>query len=288
MFKAIIKVMRPRQWIKNLLIFAVLIFGGKLNDLQSVINTILGAILFSLFASGVYIINDIADRKADQAHPRKKDRPIASGVLSVRTAMIVALFIFVVCSVLAYLLSPVFLVYCLIYISLNLLYSFILKHIVILDVLLLASFYVIRLYAGSTLVDVDYISPWLVMTTTFLALFMALGKRRAELAQKTDSDNEQRKVLESYTKVFLDQLIIIALTLAILTYSLYTFSAPNLPESNIMILTIPFVIFGFFRYLYLIQVKDQGETPEEIILLDIPLKMDILLWGLSILIIFYS
>ncbi len=288
MFKAIIKVMRPRQWIKNVLIFAVLIFGGKLNDLQSVVNTILGAILFSLFASGVYIINDIADRKADQAHPRKKDRPIASGVLSVRTAVIVALFIFVVCSVLAYLLSPVFLVYCLIYISLNLLYSFILKHIVILDVLLLASFYVIRLYAGSTLVDVDYISPWLVMTTTFLALFMALGKRRAELAQKTDSDNEQRKVLESYTKVFLDQLIIIALTLAILTYSLYTFSAPNLPESNIMILTIPFVIFGFFRYLYLIQVKDQGETPEEIILLDIPLKMDILLWGLSILIIFYS
>jgi 4-hydroxybenzoate polyprenyltransferase len=280
--------MRPRQWIKNVLIFAVLIFGGKLNDLQSVINTILGAILFSLFASGVYIINDIADRKADQAHPRKKDRPIASGVLSVRTAVIVALFIFVVCSVLAYLLSPVFLVYCLIYISLNLLYSFILKHIVILDVLLLASFYVIRLYAGSTLVDVDYISPWLVMTTTFLALFMALGKRRAELAQKTDSDNEQRKVLESYTKVFLDQLIIIALTLAILTYSLYTFSAPNLPESNIMILTIPFVIFGFFRYLYLIQVKDQGETPEEIILLDMPLKMDILLWGLSILIIFYS
>jgi 4-hydroxybenzoate polyprenyltransferase len=288
MFKEIIKVMRPRQWIKNVLLFAVIVFGGKLNDLQSVVNTILGAILFSLFASAVYIINDIADQKADRAHPRKKDRPIASGALSVRTALITALFIFIVCSILAYLLSPMFLIYCLIYIFLNLIYSFTLKHIVILDVLLLASFYVIRLYAGSTLVDVDYISPWLVMTTTFLALFMALGKRRAELAQKTEPSIEQRKVLESYTEVFLDQLIIVALTLAILTYSLYTFSAPNLPESNIMMLTIPFVIFGFFRYLYLIQIKNEGETPEEIVLFDMPLKLDILLWGLSILIIFYS
>ena len=280
--------MRPRQWIKNSLLFAVLVFGGKLYDLQAVINTILGAVLFSLFASAVYIINDIADRKADQAHPKKKDRPIASGALSVRNAVIAASLLFVVCSILSYLLAPKFLLYCLIYLCLNLLYSFFLKHIVILDVLILASFYVIRLYAGSTLVNVEYISPWLVMTTTFLALFLALGKRRAELVQTPVQESTQRKVLESYTKNFLDQLIVIALTLTILTYSLYTFSAPNLPDSNIMMLTIPFVIFGIFRYLYLIQQKDEGETPEEIIISDLPLKLDLLLWGLSILFIFYS
>jgi 4-hydroxybenzoate polyprenyltransferase len=287
MIKAIFKVIRPRQWIKNSLLFAVLVFGGKLDDLQSIINTILGAILFSLFASTVYIINDIVDRKSDQAHPIKKSRPIASGALSVRSAVITAAVLFIVSGISSYMLSQTFFLYCILYLVLNLFYSYFFKHIVILDVLLLASFYVIRLYAGSTLVDIAYISPWLVMTTTFLALFMALGKRRAELVLSSEQAQEQRKVLESYTRKFLDQLIIVTLTLTILTYSLYTFSAPNLPDSNIMMLTIPFVIFGIFRYLYLVQAKNEGETPEEIIVSDLPLTLGIILWGASVLVIFY-
>jgi 4-hydroxybenzoate polyprenyltransferase len=287
MIKAIFKVIRPRQWIKNSLLFAVLVFGGRLDDLQSIISTIFGAILFSLIASTVYIINDIVDRKSDQAHPIKKSRPIASGALSVRIAVITAAVLFIVSGISAYMLSQIFFLYCMLYLVLNLFYSYFFKHIVILDVLLLASFYVIRLYAGSTLVDIAYISPWLVMTTTFLALFMALGKRRAELVLSSEPAQEQRKVLESYTKNFLDQLIIVTLTLTILTYSLYTFSAPNLPDSNIMMLTIPFVIFGIFRYLYLVQAKNEGETPEEIIVSDLPLTLGIILWGASVLVIFY-
>ena len=279
--------MRPRQWVKNSLLFAVLVFGGELSNINSLVDVVLGVILFSLFASVVYIFNDIVDRESDRLHPNKKFRPIASGALSTKNATIAGVILLIVITISAYFLSPIFLSFCMLYLFLNLIYTYIFKHIVVLDVLMLASFYVIRLYAGASLANVEYISPWLVMTTTFLALFMALGKRRAELTQSTETPKGQRKVLESYSKKLLEQLITITLTLTILTYSLYTFSAPNLPESNIMMLTIPFVIFGIFRYLYLIQVKDKGETPEEIILTDLPLKIGILLWSLTIFGIFY-
>ncbi|MBN2149348.1 MAG: UbiA prenyltransferase family protein, partial [Anaerolineales bacterium] len=173
------------------------------------------------------------------------------------------------------------------YLLLNLAYSRWLKHVPILDVIILAAFYVLRTGAGVVLIEVARFSPWLYVFTTFIALYLGVGKRRAELSLLAEDANMHRKVLEGYTLPLLDQLIIIVSACAIITYSLYTFSAPNLPENHSMMLTIPFVIYGIFRYLYLLQVGNCGGAPEEVLFTDRPLQVAIVLWGLSILLIFY-
>ena len=287
MLKALIKAMRPRQWIKNIFIFAPLVFDKKLTDPTALLKTIAGALLFSLVASSVYLLNDISDVEADRLHPRKKHRPIASSALSIPVASASATLLILVGLGLAYFISPAFFIVCLIYFTLNISYSLWLKHIVILDVLLLSSFYVIRVAAGVTIIDVERFSPWLYMAATSVALLMGIGKRRGELLKAQDEANSSRKVLKNYTLPFLDNLLMIVLTITIMTYSLYTFVAPNLPESHVTMLTIPFVIFGVFRYLYLLQVEGHGETPEEIVVQDRPFQINMLLWGLSILAIFY-
>ncbi len=288
MLKALIKTMRPKQWAKNGFIMAALIFDGQLTNPESLARSLIGVLLFSLLASAVYMINDISDIEADRQHPKKKNRPIASGALPINSARVIAVIILFVIFPSAYFLSPKFAVICGLYFILNLSYSAWIKHIVLLDVLVLASFYVIRVVAGVTIITVERFSPWMYIFTSFLALFLGIGKRRAEfvLAQKTG--NTHRKVLQSYSLPFLDQLITIVLTLTILTYSLYTFSAPNLPENHITMLTIPFVIYGIFRYLYLVQIEERGEAPEEILISDRPFQANLVLWGISILIIFYT
>jgi hypothetical protein len=153
--------------------------------------------------------------------------------------------------------------------------------------MILASFYVLRVAAGVTLIEVNRFSPWLYVFTTFLALFLGIGKRRAELSLLADGANSHRKALEGYTLPLLDQFILIVCSGTIITYSLYTFSAPNLPENHSMMLTIPFVIYGIFRYLYLLQVKQSGGEPEEVLFKDRPLQATILLFGLAVLVIFY-
>jgi 4-hydroxybenzoate polyprenyltransferase len=287
MLKALIKAMRPKQWVKNILIFAALVFDRKLSVPSALLDTIQGAILFSLLASTIYLLNDLADIEADRQHPKKKDRPIASGALPVWVAWTTAILLLVILFPLAYRLSPNFAILCGIYFILNLSYSFWLKHIAILDVLGLASFYVIRVAAGVLIVDVERFSPWLYLATIFVALFMGIGKRRAELISAEETGNHTRKVLDSYTLQYLDQLISIVLTVTIVTYSLYTFSAPNLPENHITMMTIPFVIYGVFRYLHLMQVQGHGEAPEDVVLSDRPFQINMVLWGLSILAIFY-
>jgi 4-hydroxybenzoate polyprenyltransferase len=184
-------------------------------------------------------------------------------------------------------LDPVFLALCLLYLLTNLAYTRLLKHIAILDVILLAGFYVIRVGAGVSLVDVQRFSPWLYVFTTFLALFLGIGKRRAELTLMEREAGNTRKVLEGYTVAFLDRLTIIVSAMAIMTYSLYTFSAPNLPQNHTMMLTIPFVIYGIFRYLYLVQVENTGEAPTEVLYLDRPLQLCIGMWGIAILLVLY-
>ena len=287
MLQAIFKTMGPKQWAKNVFIFAALIFDRKLTNIDAVLHTVAGAILFSLSASVVYIINDIADVEADRQHPTKKNRPIAAGKLPISIAWIVAAIILLFCFPAAYLLSPSFAIICLIYLVLNLIYSKWLKHIVLLDIILIASFYVIRVAAGVALVDVVRFSPWIYIFTTFLALLIGTGKRRAELSQLAEGANAHRRVLDGYTLRFLDQLITLASGMTIITYSLYTFSAPNLPENHAMMLTIPFIIYSVFRYQYLLQVKNIGGAPEEIVLSDRPLQAAIVLYGLTVLVIFY-
>jgi len=286
MLSAILKTMRPKQWAKNVFLFVALIFDRKLTNPAAIFQTIVGAILFSLIASVVYIVNDIADVEADRHHPTKRTRPIAAGKLPVEIAWSVAALILVIAFPSAYRLSPGFAVIALIYLLLNLGYSKWLKHVVLLDIIVLASFYVIRVAAGVALVDVVRFSPWLYIFTTFLALLIGTGKRRAELALLAQGAST-RRVLDGYTLNFLDQLITLASGMTIITYSLYTFSAPNLPDNHAMMFTIPFIIYSIFRYQYLLQVRDTGGTPEELVISDRPLLASILFYGLTVLLIFY-
>ena len=286
MFIVLIKTLRPKQWAKNIFIFTALVFDGKLLDLQAFSRTLAGAVLFSLIASAVYIFNDIADREADQRHPTKKLRPIASGALPIQTAWVLGITLLAISLPLAFFLSPGFLIICMVYFTLNLLYSAKLKHIPLIDVLILASFYLLRVISGMTLIEVKRFSPWLYVVTSLFALFIGLGKRRAELVLQIDSNGKTRPVLDGYSLVLLDQLINIVSATTIVAYSLYTFSAPNLPENHSMMLTIPFVIYGIFRYLFLIQIG-QGGAPEDIALTDRPLQAAIILWSIFVLLVFY-
>jgi 4-hydroxybenzoate polyprenyltransferase len=279
--------MRPKQWMKNILIFTALVFDEKLLDFQAFLVTFAGFILFSLVSSTVYLLNDITDVEADRQHPKKKNRPIASGDLKVSTARWVVVFLLLVIIPLAYLLSPGFCLILLLYLVLNLSYSRWLKHIVIIDVFVLASFYVIRVVAGLTLIEVSRFSPWLYVVTSLLALYIGLGKRRAELSLLSDGAQSHRKVLDGYSLPLLDQYITIVSATTVVAYSLYTFSAPNLPSNHAMMLTIPFAIYGILRYLYLIQTNQGGGAPEEELLSDRPLQVTILLWGLVVVLILY-
>jgi 4-hydroxybenzoate polyprenyltransferase len=283
----LLKTMRPRQWVKNGLLFIPLIFDKQLTNWPALARIVVGFILFCLLSSIIYIINDLVDLEADQNHPQKRNRPLPSGTLKISAARTAGIVLTLIVFIPASLLSLTYALIGLAYLVLNLAYSAWLKHAPILDVMILASFYVLRVGAGVSLIVVHRFSPWLYVFTTFLALYLGISKRRAELNLLADEANSHRKSLEGYTLPLLDQLILIVSSSAIITYSLYTFSAPNLPENHTMMLTIPFVIYGIFRYLYLVQVEHCGGEPEEVLLTDRPLQVTIILWVLAIVIIFY-
>jgi len=289
MLIALIKTMRPRQWTKNLVLFAALVFDRQLrfDNLPAVLRTMAGFLIFCLLSGVVYIINDILDAEADRQHPDKRNRPIASGTLPVSLAWTAAVGLIIILIPISYLLSPGFALVAISYFILNLVYSKWLKHVPLLDVFSIALGFVLRVAAGVTLIHVARFSPWLYVVITLGALYIGFGKRRAELALLADGANSHRRVLEGYTIPLLDQFITIVSSTTIIAYSLYTFSAPNLPENHVMMLTIPFVLYGVFRYLYLIQVTHSGGAPEEVLLSDRPLQVTIILWGLFVMLIFY-
>jgi 4-hydroxybenzoate polyprenyltransferase len=284
---ALLKTMRPKQWAKNAFLFVAITFDRQLGNLPALLRTLAGFALFCLLSSVVYIVNDLVDIEADRQHPKKRNRPLPSGKLSVSVAIVAAVVILLVALPLVFLLSRNFGLLVLGYLLLNMAYSKWLKHIPILDVLVLATFYVMRVGAGVELIRVARFSPWLYSFTIFLALFLGVGKRRAELNLLADAANSHRPVLEGYTLPLLDQLMTIVSSMTIMTYSLYTFSAENLPDNHVMMLTIPFVIYGIFRYLYLVQVEHSGGAPEEVLFSDHPLQITLFLCGLAVLFIFY-
>lgn len=285
----LIKGMRPRQWVKNVVLFAALVFDRQLSpdNLPAILRTFAGFIIFCFLSGVVYLINDIADVEADRQHPDKRNRPIASGKLPIPIARGFAIIVIIIIIPVSYFLSPAFAIIALAYFLLNLAYSFWLKHVPLLDVFAIALGFVLRVAAGVALIQVARFSPWLYVVTTLGSLYLGFGKRRAELALLAGDANAHRRVLDGYTLPLLDQLIIIVSATTIIAYSLYTFSAVNLPANHVMMLTIPFVMYGIFRYLYLIQVKHSGGAPEEVLLSDRPLQLTIILWGLSVLVIFY-
>lgn len=288
MLKLILKAMRPKQWTKNVFIFAALVFDRKLLNLDAFQATLTAFLLFCLLASSVYIINDIYDRESDRNHPVKKNRPIASGRLPVPLALGTAIILLLASLTGAFFLSKGFFLISAGYFLLNLLYTKWLKHIPIVDVLFIAACFVLRVAAGVSVIEVQLFSPWLYVVTTLLALYLGFGKRRAELSVLVnDNPQSHRKVLSGYSIALIDQYITVVSASTIIAYSLYTFSAANLPDNYVMMFTIPFVLYGVFRYLYLIQMRDQGGEPEEILLKDRPIQLTVLLWVIAVMIIFY-
>jgi 4-hydroxybenzoate polyprenyltransferase len=289
MLTDLIKAMRPRQWTKNAVIFAALVFDRQLTyeHWPEIASTLAAFVIFSLLSGVVYIINDIKDAENDRQHPQKRSRPIASGRLPAQVAGTAAAVLIILLFPIAYLLSPMFALAALAYLLLNLAYSLWIKHIPLLDVLSIAAGFVLRVAAGVALIEVTRFSPWLYVIITLGALYLGFGKRRSELALLAEAANSHRRVLDGYTIPMLDQYITIVSSTTIIAYSLYTFSAPNLPDNHAMMLTIPFVIYGVLRYMYLIQATHTAGAPEEVLLTDRPLQITVLLWGLAVMIIFY-
>lgn len=287
MLSALLKTMRLRQWTKNGFVFFALVFDKQLFLRDPFLRTLAGFFLFCLISSAVYLLNDIFDVEADRQHPEKKHRPLASGKLSINVAWGAAIALVIVALPLAYLLAPILSIILATYLIVNLLYSLWLKHIPILDVLIVSSGFVLRVAAGVALITVERFSPWLYMITTLFSLYIGFGKRRAEMTLLAKGAASHRKVLDGYTLPLLDQFITIVSGMTIVTYSLYTFFAENLPANHSMMLTIPFVVYGIFRYLQLIQTGHAAGAPDEVALKDRPLQVTVLLWGLSVIAIFY-
>jgi 4-hydroxybenzoate polyprenyltransferase len=285
--RLILKSMRPRQWLKNIFVFAALVFDRQLFSYRSFLTTSLAVLLFGLVSSLSYLINDLVDIEADRKHPKKQHRPLASGILSQKNAgigvIILAVFVFPASFVLDFVFGLIISAYFLLMLA----YSMVLKRIPLLDVMVIATGFVLRVAAGVVVINIDMLSPWLFVATTFLALFIALGKRRAEMSLLQDEAGNHRQVLQGYTKDFLDQLLTIVMSTTLMTYCLYTFSSPIASNNQSMMLTIPFVIYGLFRYLYLIRIKGIGGAPEEIVLTDRHMQITITLWSLTVILILY-
>jgi 4-hydroxybenzoate polyprenyltransferase len=287
LIKALIKTMRPRQWTKNLLVYAPLFFDSKALELESLLRTTAAFFLLCLMSGAIYIMNDLVDIDNDRQHPTKRNRPLAAGDLSPNVARAVAA-ILVVSSLLAgFYLSIGFGIVLLAYFLVQIAYSFYLKNIVLLDALTVSAGFILRVAAGVAVIQVERFSPWLYVCTGFLALFIALGKRRQELILLGQEAGNHRVILNEYTVDLIDRLIAIVTTSAVVAYSLYTFLAEGLPENNLMMLTIPFVLYAVFRYLYLIHVRHEGGAPEEIFLRDRPMQASMALWAVIVFVVLY-
>jgi len=278
----VVRAMRPHQWTKNSLLFAALIFSGEFLQPESILEALIGFGAFSALASAGYIFNDYLDREADRRHPRKRHRPIASGALPTWMALVELVVLAITGIVVGYLLSPSFLIVALLYLATTLSYSFFLKHVVILDVMFLASGFVWRAIAGAIAIDVE-VSPWLFLCTAFLALFLGFEKRKGEIKLVGDGA-ATRKILDEYTAGILLQFQSIVTTSALLSYALYSVLGPT----PWMSLTVPFVLYGSFRYIYLVERHGEGAAPDETLLRDRPMQVTVILYGLTAMAILYA
>jgi 4-hydroxybenzoate polyprenyltransferase len=280
--------LRPRQWAKNLLVFAGLLFGLRLFDPGAVGRAFAAFGVFCVLSGVVYLINDIADRDVDRQHPHKSQRPIASGALSVPAAVTSAIGLGVVALLGAFMLGPRFFIIAALYLALLALYSGLLKHIVIIDVLTIAVGFVLRAVAGAVAVNVD-ISHWLLVCTTLLALFISLAKRRHELLLLADGAAGHRPILGEYTPYLLDQMIAVVTASTLIAYIFYTISPETEQKfgTHWLGLTIPFPLYGIFRYLYLVHQREGGGSPADLLLTDRPLLACVTLWALSVVLIIY-
>ena len=279
MLTGLLKTMRPRQWPKNGFVFVAIFFDSKILDISSLLRTVIAFILLCLMSSAVYIMNDLADIESDRQHPTKKQRPLPSGKLSPTAALISGIVLASGSLVAGFLLAPALGWILLTYLVIQIAYTFVLKKIVLLDVFTIATGFVLRIAAGVAVIEVERFSPWLYVFGGFLALFMALGKRRHEIVLLGQNAGSHRAILQEYNLDLIDRLLGIVTTSAVAAYSLYTFLADGLPQNHYMMLTIPFVLYAIFRYLYLILVREEGGAPEEILLRDHPMQITLVLYA---------
>jgi 4-hydroxybenzoate polyprenyltransferase len=284
----VLKAMRPRQWTKNGIVFLALIFSVnqqyEIGDpdvwIPKVLESILAFICFCLVSSADYLVNDIRDVESDRLHPKKRNRPIAAGQLSVNSAWIWAAALAAVGNGAAFALDWRVGCVTFAYTALMVAYSFSLKHMVLLDLMVIAAGFVLRAMAGALAIDVP-ISPWLYVVTALGALFLGINKRRAELELLQDGAGNHRKILDEYTPELLDQMASTVTAATLMAYGLYTFTADGLPANHSMMLTIPFVLYGIFRYLYVVNVKKEGGSPEDVLLKDLPIMLTVIGWVIT-------
>lgn len=286
---ALVASLRPHQWTKNLVVFAALAFSKHLFDPEPLVRAIFAFAVFCGLSGTVYLLNDVADIERDRLHPRKRLRPIASGALSTRTASLVAALLGAVCLAASLGLGAEFAGVSLAYLALNLLYSFRLKEVVILDALSVSIGFVLRAVAGALAVRVQ-ISEWLLVCTILLALFLALAKRRHEITSLNDAAAQHRRILAEYSPYLLDQMISVVTASVVTAYAFYTLAPETRDkfQTERLAWTIPFVIYGIFRYLYLVHRKEQGGSPTEILVGDRPLLLNVALWALAVVLILYT
>ena len=289
----LIQTMRPRQWSKNIVVFVPFVF--TLNQAWQPFSSemwrlmglsLLAFVIFCVLSGAVYLINDLADIEKDRLHPTKRSRALASGRLPGNVALVVAGILLVVALTAAFWLRPLFALIGLAYAAINIAYSLVLKHWVIVDVFAVSSGFVLRAIAGAVVIGVP-ISPWLYVVAILLSLFIGINKRRNELVLLAGEAASHRPTLGDYTLPLLDEMTGVVTSATVMAYSLYTFSAETLPQNHSMMLTIPFVIYGIFRYLYLIHVRNEGGDPSELVFKDRPLLVAVGLWGLTVLGILY-
>jgi 4-hydroxybenzoate polyprenyltransferase len=284
----LLRTMRPKQWTKNLLfVFPAIVFDGKLFETESFLRVFGAFALFCLMASTVYIINDLVDLENDRQHPKKKNRPLPSGKLPIPLAVGAAVIFPMMTLVGALLFSQPLALILALYLVLQLAYSFWLKHVAIVDVLVVMTGFILRVIAGVVVIDVQNFSPWLYAVTGLLALFLAVGKRRQELITLGENAVNTRPIYEEYNLPLIDDMLRVVTTSTFITYMLYTIESQTKLGSDLMLTTVPFVLYGLFRYLYLIHVRGEGSAPDEVLLKDRPLQINILLFVMANIIIIY-
>jgi 4-hydroxybenzoate polyprenyltransferase len=281
--------LRPSQWTKNLIIFAGLMFGQRLQDVHAVLYAVGAFAVFCVLSGVVYLLNDVADRESDRSHPVKRHRPVASGDLPVPVALTAAAVLGALALAGGFWLRPAFGVIGAIYVALLACYSGPLKHIVIIDVLTIAIGFVLRAAAGAVVIEVP-ISHWLLFLTILLALFLALSKRRHELVLLADGATSHRRILGEYTPYLLDQMIAVVTASTLVAYAIYTVSPETVEKfhTQMLGLTLPFPLYGIFRYLYLVHQREGGGSPAEMLLNDRPLLMCVALWAAAVGFIIYG
>jgi 4-hydroxybenzoate polyprenyltransferase len=280
--------LRPGQWTKNLFVLAAVVFAQRLGDAEAVFRAVVAFLVFCALSGAVYLLNDVFDREQDRRHPLKATRPIASGALSPQIALATAAAIALAALAVAAALGPAFFATATGYVALLAAYSAFLKHLVILDVLTIAAGFTLRAAAGGAAIAVP-ISQWLLVCTTFLALFLALSKRRHELLLLSEQATDHRPILGDYTPYLLDQMISVVTASTLIAYAFYTISPETTEKfgTTLLSLTIPFPLYGIFRYLYLVHRKDLGGSPAELLAHDRPLLFCVALWAAAVILIVY-